>query len=113
MPENKKELLERALSRFPDAVMKKMFGGPAYFINNNMFTAAHQENIILRLAEKDRVEILKLPGVVPFTPRAGMTMREYVSLPPEIYESEETFHEWLKKSWAYVNSLPVKEKKKK
>lgn len=106
-------MLERALERFPDAVLKKMFGCPAYFIHNNMFAAAHQEDIIVRLSEQDRAEALRLPGITPFTPREGMTMREYVSLPPEIYGSEDAFHEWLKKAWAYAAALPVKEKKKK
>ena len=38
---------------------RKMFGYPAYFINNNMFLCAFQENLIIRLSEKEKAKVLK------------------------------------------------------
>jgi hypothetical protein len=35
---------------------KQMFGYPVYFMNNNMFIGAHQDDLFLRLASEDREE---------------------------------------------------------
>lgn len=40
------------------AVMRKMFGFPADFIQGNMFMGLHEENMILGLLENPRTELL-------------------------------------------------------
>jgi TfoX/Sxy family transcriptional regulator of competence genes len=102
-------LLERLVRPLPGAVKRPMFGCPAYFVNGNMFAGAHQESIILRLAPEDREALLTEPGAAPFTPMPGRTMKEYVSVPRPIYESDEAFRPWLDKAHKYAASLPGKD----
>jgi TfoX/Sxy family transcriptional regulator of competence genes len=111
VPEENVTLLDERLNEIPGVEPRKMFGCPAYFINGNMFAAAHQEDIILRLSEEDQDEAFLDPGVKQFSPMPKMVMKEYVSLPPSIYQSESEFEKWIAKSLAYVSGLPKKEKK--
>lgn len=89
-----------------------MFGSPAYFVNNNMFAGAHQDAIILRLSEDDRVALTtQYDEVAPFEPMEGRPMREYVVVPEAVYEDPGLFGAWLAKGQAYAASLPPKERK--
>lgn len=102
------DLLERALADF-DQQRRMMFGGPAHFVHGNMFAAVHQQNLVIRLAAEDRVEIAAVySGVRPFEPMPGKPMREYVVLPEEIHSDPALLHEWLDRSHAYAASLPPK-----
>ena len=113
VPKANEELLEKALAKVPGAVERRMFGCPAYFINGYMFAGAHQDDIILRLSESDQDEMLSKEGAAPFMPMPGRIMREYVVVPPSIYQSESEFLKWLNKSRDYAMSLPPKVKKPK
>lgn len=56
---------------------RKMFGCPAYFINNNMFAGMHGDFIILRLSEADRDEVkAKYDEVGQFEPFEDRPMKE-------------------------------------
>jgi TfoX/Sxy family transcriptional regulator of competence genes len=89
-----------------------MFGCPSYFINNNMFTGAFQENIFVRLARDDIEKTLqKLTNSKRFEPRPGRVMKEYVALPKSVYTKKEVFSELLRKSLSYTRSLPRKKKR--
>jgi len=95
-----------------DCQMKKMFGYPAYFINGNMFIATFQENIVVRLPQKDRDKLMmQNDEVVPFEPMPGRVMKEYVVLPESLYQDKVNFSQIIDMSVAYVSSLPVKKKK--
>lgn len=105
------EFLDNNLSSF-DCQRKMMFGYPVYFVNNNMFTGSHQENIFIRLSNGDREEILsKSWGARPFEPMKGRIMKEYVVVPDLILKDKKGFKEWLNRSYKYVSSLPPKIKK--
>jgi TfoX/Sxy family transcriptional regulator of competence genes len=107
------ELLEQSLQDF-DCQKRMMFGCPAYFVNNNMFTGVHQDNIILRLSEDGQTEIRsKYDEASPFEPMKGRVMKEYVVLPEVLYSDSEDLNQWLNKSYEYVLSLPPKQRKTK
>ena len=92
---------------------RKMFGYPVYFINNNMFIGAHQDDLFLRLAPEDRDEVhANYDTIKPFEPVPGRMMKEYVVIPPDLYTNPAIFQELLTKSIRYVASLPQKAKKK-
>jgi TfoX/Sxy family transcriptional regulator of competence genes len=100
-------LLEESLQDF-DCQKRMMFGCPAYFVNNNMFTGVHQDNIILRLSEDSRTEIRsKYDEAIPFEPMKGRVMKEYVVLPEVLYSDAEDLNHWLNKSYEYVLTLPT------
>ncbi len=106
-------LLDKMVLSF-DCQRRMMFGYPVYFVNNNMFTGTHQDNVFLRLSEVDREEILsKSDEVSPFEPMKGRIMKEYVVLPDSILKDSRRLRRWLNRSYDYVSSLPKKELKKK
>jgi hypothetical protein len=43
----------------PPAVARQMFGYPTGFVNGNMFMGLHQHNMVLRLPEGPRAELLR------------------------------------------------------
>ena len=91
-----------------------MFGTPAYFVNNNMFAGAWQDVIILRLSPADREEIQRVSDeVVPFEPKEGQRMREYVAVPEPFASDRQEFSKWVSRSYDFAKALPPKEKKEK
>lgn len=107
------DLLADALVDF-DCNKRMMFGCPAYFVNNNMFTGVHQDNIMIRLSESDRSAIqTKYDEAQPFEPMKGRVMKEYMLVPESLYNDSEEFNSWLNKSFEYASSLPPKKPKKK
>ena len=97
-----------------DCQFRKMFGYPAYFINNYMFIAAHEENVILRVSQDDKQKALAdINDVKKFEPMPGRIMKDYIVIPDSVYNDKKIFSEMLSKSVEYVSSLPPKEKKKK
>jgi len=86
-----------------------MFGFPAYFLNGNMFMAAHRDNLILRLGPADHEAFLVSDdGFSRFEPMAGRVMKEYVVVPEAVYMDKTRFDTLLKKSTDYVRGLPAK-----
>ena len=111
--EEMSKILDEALAPYP-CEKRRMFGCPAYFINNNMFAGVHQETILLRLSEEDRAEIQKTyDEVAPFEPFEGRPMKEYIGLPEPLASDGELFHSWVKRSYEWARTLPPREKKKK
>jgi len=95
----------------PPATAKKMFGFPAAFVNGNMFMGLHQENMILRLPEDSRAELLKMNARI-FEPMPGRPMREYVIVPPSLLRDRNKLGAWVQKALEYGSSLPPKAGKK-
>lgn len=90
---------------------RKLFGCPSYFVKNNMFIGAFKNDIFIRLPTEDLGEALeKFPELSRFEPRAGVVMKEYVSLPESIYKQKTVFSRLLRKSVSYARSLPPKTK---
>ena len=92
---------------------KIMFGAPVYTVNRNMFTGVHQSNIFLRLSEADRKKIVSVyDEASPFEPVRGHVMKEYVAVPPSLYEDRDAFQMWLRRAYDFTSALPAKEPKK-
>ena len=104
------ELVAAFLSVMPGApaVMRKMFGFPAGFIHGNMFMGLHQENMILRLPEKSRTELLAVGGAILFEPMSGRPMREYVVVPVSIVHDPEKLGQRVSRALEYATSLKQK-----
>jgi TfoX/Sxy family transcriptional regulator of competence genes len=109
------------VTRFDDALRplmneiepRQMFGYPCAFANGYMFTGLFQDFMHVRLSDADRAEFLKISGALIFEPMAGRPMKEYVAVPPSILNSERDLDRWLRRSLAYVQSMPPKAKKPK
>ncbi len=107
------QFLEEKISIY-DVAKKKMFGFPAFFVNNNMLAGIFEDVMFIRLSGPDRDEIISgYDEVTPFEPVKGRIMKEYVVLPDSLYSNPEKLREWLDRSFQYVSSLPPKKEKRK
>lgn len=107
------ELFQVVVPSGPGIEHRKMFGYPCAFVNGNMFTGLHQENMIIRLSESERREISETHGAAPFKPfgpDSKMTMREYVAVPASMLADAELLGAWVMKAVDYTSSLPPKTK---
>lgn len=107
-PEELVNTFQSALPEDARVERRKMFGYPCAFVNGNMFTGLHQENLIVRLAEEDRQTLVKQKGAEIFAPFPGRLMKEYVSLPPAIIEDTKELKGWMRRSLEYAAALPAK-----
>jgi hypothetical protein len=85
-----------------------MFGFPAAFVNGNMFMGLHQDNMVLRLPDGGRSELLKIEGARTFEPMPGRPMREYIVVPPSVMENRKALTDWVKRAFDYGVTLPPK-----
>jgi TfoX/Sxy family transcriptional regulator of competence genes len=97
----------------PPATGRKMFGYPAGFVNGNMFMGLYQDEMILRLSEDDRQELMKARGAKFFEPMPGRPMKEYVSIPQPVMKDRKDLAAWIAKAFKYGASLKPKSKVKK
>jgi TfoX/Sxy family transcriptional regulator of competence genes len=110
-PDSLVRLFEKAMEALPQAKVRKMFGYPAAFVNDQMFAGLYQDSIFLRLGVNDRARFLKIAGSSVFEPMRGRPMREYVVVPESVFNSGRTFHTWLLMSLSYARNLPPKTSK--
>jgi TfoX/Sxy family transcriptional regulator of competence genes len=111
-PEEVKEILATAVSKI-DCTRKIMFGYPAYFINNNMFTGVYQDSIIIRLDAESQERLLSAyQKIKRFEPMKGRIMKEYLEVPKSFYSNEAILKEFVITSYDYASSLPAKPIKK-
>jgi hypothetical protein len=100
-----------ALTRFPEAERRQMFGYPAAFVHGNMWTGLHQMNWVVRLPAADRTELLAIPGAANFEPMPGRPMTGFATLPPSVLEDPTSLHAWLSRAWQAGLTMPPKEPK--
>ncbi len=107
-PEEVKEILETAVSNI-EYTRKIMFGYPAYFINNNMFTGVFQDSIIIRLDTESLERLLSVHEKIKrFEPMKGRVMKEYLELPKSVYSNKSVLKKLITISYEYSGSLPAK-----
>jgi hypothetical protein len=110
-PDDLIALFYAALPDDPRVERRKMFGYPCAFFRGNLFTGLHQENVIVRLAERDRLAAIDKHGARLFEPMAGRPMREYIVLPQAALADRKELAAWLQRGFSYAISLPPKAKK--
>lgn len=105
------ELIEKfyeVMKHFGHVELRKMFGYPCAFLNGNMCVGLHQQNLAVRLSEKDRETALKKGDGEIFAPMNGRVMKEYVALSPAIIDSPASLKEFVTLAVSYVEELPPK-----
>jgi TfoX/Sxy family transcriptional regulator of competence genes len=110
-PETLAALFRAALPAGAGVERRQMFGYPTAFVNGNMATGLHQDQVIVRLPEAERKRLLTRPGARTFEPMPGRPMTEYVVLPPNLVAKAAALQRWIAKAVAYARSLPPKVKK--
>lgn len=110
-PEDLSAIFRAALPPGPGVERRQMFGYPAAFVNGNMATGLHQDQVIVRLPAAERKVLLAKPGARTFEPMPGRPMVEYIVVPPNLVVKAAALHGWIVKAVAYARSLPPKIKK--
>jgi len=87
---------------------KKMFGEIAGFVNGNLVTGLHAGRWFVRLTGDDKAEALALPGARPFEPMPGRPMGDYIVLPAEVVNDDESLAPWLDRAVAVGLALKPK-----
>ena len=107
-PEDLQQAFHAAMTGFPDAERRQMFGYPAAFANGNMWTGLHQVNWVVRLPDAARAELLGIEGAGPFEPIPGRPMTGFAVLPASIVNDPEELHEWLHRAFEHALAMPPK-----
>jgi TfoX/Sxy family transcriptional regulator of competence genes len=112
MPKSPPELIDVFASVLPGppATGRKMFGYPAGFVNGNLFMSLFGDQMILRLPDGARQELLKQSGAKPFEPMKGRPMKEYVSVPKSMLKDSKELDSWISRAFEYGASLKPKTK---
>jgi TfoX/Sxy family transcriptional regulator of competence genes len=88
---------------------KKMFGGLAFLLHGNMtVSASGQGGLLVRVDPAQTDEALKRPHVALMEMR-GRTMDGWLRVAPEGVRTKRDLAPWLKRSLAYVKTLPPKQ----
>ena len=107
-----KDFFASVVPDHPAVSIRPMFGQLSAFVNGNMFMGIFGEDVLVRLPEEDRAEVVGAGGG-PFEPMPGRPMREYVVLPDAWREDSKRVREWAARSLDHANELPPKQPKKK
>ena len=106
-PADQVERFHEAVAGIDGVEVRKMFGYPAAFIGGNLTAGLHQESVMVRLPDAERLERLA-DGWTLFEPMPGRPMREYVAPPPEVAADVVAMRHWVERAAVHVRMLPPK-----
>lgn len=95
-----------------DVTLRPMFGNLSAFVNGNMFMGVFGDDLLVRLPESDRAELLRVEGSATFEPMKGRQMKEYVVVPRSWMRDPAKIRPWIAKSLDWSSKLPTKRPKK-
>ncbi len=109
--EDMKALIESAMQGV-DCLKRPMFGYPAYFINDNMFSGLFQDSLFIRLPADLKESLAARYGeLAPLEPMPGRPMKDYVVLPEKLYSDRESLRRVIADAARSARALPPKKKK--
>jgi TfoX/Sxy family transcriptional regulator of competence genes len=99
----------RELLADEDAVTeRKMFGGLSFLVGGNMAVAASgQGGLLARVDPKDTDKLLERPHVA-LMEMGGRSMDGWLRIAPEGLRTKRDLQPWVKRSLAFVKTLPAK-----
>lgn len=75
---------------------KRMFGGVCFMVDEKMCFGTYQGGLMGRTEPAEMDELTQRPGCTPML-HGGRTMKGYIALTPEAYDSEEDLEFWIDK----------------
>jgi hypothetical protein len=91
-PEHER-ILHAALSDNPVAKAGKMFGYPAYKVNDKLAVGLFETGIVIKIGPKRMKELVGKDGIQPFEPMAGRVWKDWVLLTGNFKENKALFDE--------------------
>ena len=92
----------------PDVTEKRMFGGLAFLVGDNMSVAASgQGGLMVRVDPEDTDALVTKPHAQPFEMR-GRAMQGWLRVDTEGLRTKRQLEPWVRRGVAYARSLPPK-----
>jgi TfoX/Sxy family transcriptional regulator of competence genes len=90
-------------------VEKKMFGGLAFLIGDNMSVAASgQGGLLVRVDPAEDEALLAEPGAAPMEMGGRGPMKGWLRVSPDVLEADEVLAAWVARGVGYAKTLPPK-----
>jgi len=111
MTQDRDELAERIraiIGDDPNVTEKKMFGGIAFMLNNNMLVGPHKDgSMMVRVGPERYDDALSRPGasLMDFT---GRPMKGFVNVHPDNIADDRALATWIAFATEFVGALPAK-----
>ena len=107
-----KRILDEYLLKIPGVVSGKMFGFPAYYINNKLFACVYENGVGVKIPEDKANELIGKEGIIYFKPMGRAKMREWIQINREKSEDYRNDQEIFDISIRFVSMLANKKQKK-
>ena len=105
-----KDVLDSFLLKIPVVAPGKMFGYPAYYVNNKLFACVYEDGVGLKVPFELAIELAALEGIQPFVPMGRKKMREWIQINRELPQDYLNDIDTFEKSVAFV-ATQVKQQK--
>ncbi|WP_298866817.1 TfoX/Sxy family protein [uncultured Gimesia sp.] len=101
------ERVHKLLKRQQGFSQRKMFGGLCYMLHGNMCCGITQNELMLRLGEKNAMKALEMPYTreMDFT---GKPMKSMIFVEQPGFEEDDDLKYWVSQAVKFVKSLPPK-----
>ena len=90
-----KSVVDDILLQFPGVVEGKMFGYPAYYLNNKMVGCVYEDGVGLKVPEATAKALLEKDHITHFQPLGRRKMREWIQInhtnPQDFLKDENIF----------------------
>ena len=100
-----KKVVDSILLEIPGVVPGKMFGYPAYYVNEKLFACLYENGIGLKVPESMANEFVGKKGIVHFQPLGRRKMKEWIQINRERSEDYLKDRETFESSVRYVRAL--------
>jgi hypothetical protein len=100
-----KKVLDSFLLKTPGVVSGKMFGYPAYYIQQKLFACVYEDGVGIKIPEDKANELVGNEGIIQFQPLGRAKMREWIQINREKSEDYLNDQEIFVSSIKFVSSL--------
>lgn len=103
--EKYKNLLDAMLLGLPGVRAGKMFGYPAYYVDDKLFACVYGSGVGVKVPEDFAAELLKRSHIVSFQPMGKPKMKEWIQINRQRSEDYRNDLEIFQRSVEFVGNL--------
>ena len=103
--EKHKKVLDAMLLGLPGVRAGKMFGYPAYYVDDKLFACVYGSGVGVKVPEDFAAGLLKRPYIVPFQPMGKPKMKEWIQINRQRSEDYRNDLEIFQLSVEFVSNL--------
>jgi hypothetical protein len=103
--ETHKTILDAMLLGLPGVRGGKMFGYPAYYVNNKLFACVYGSGVGVKVPEDVTAGFLERPHIAPFQPLGKPKMKEWIQINRQRSEDYRNDLEIFQLSVEFVGNL--------